>query len=66
MKVFAVRGYSAAEPTPSLADRLGRQMRRAIACLAELNARVDEGRALRDRSNEACHAVDRAFWIYLR
>jgi hypothetical protein len=66
MKVFAVRRLAAVEPASYLRDRIIQKMRRAAAGLATLNTRVDEGRALRDRANQANRTVDRAFWIYLR
>ena len=66
MKVFALRRPSAAEPASYLRHRITRTVRRAAERLAAVNARVDEGRMLRDRANEANAGVDRSFWIYLR
>jgi hypothetical protein len=66
MKVFAARRFAAAEPSSFLRDRITQTLRRAAERLAALNARFDEGRSVRDRANQANHAIDRAFWIYLR
>ena len=66
MKAFAVRRSAAVEPASYLRHRITKKLRGAAARLAALNARVDEGRALRDRANQASRSVDRAFWIYLR
>ena len=66
MKVFALRRYAAAVPAWHLRDRLTRQMRRAAQRVADMNARLDEARALRDRANQANESVDRTYWIYLR
>ena len=66
MKVFALPRLAAAEPASLLRRRITRELRRAAARFVALNATIDEGRAQRDRANEANHSVDRAFWIYLR
>ena len=65
-KVFALPRLAAGEPVSLVRRRITRELRRAAARLRALNATIDEGRALRDRANQANHSVDRAFWIYLR
>ena len=66
MRVFTLRRHAAAVPASHLRDRLGQKMRRAAQRVAEMNARLDAARALRDRANQANQSVDRSFWIYLR
>ena len=66
MRVFTLRRYAAVVPAWHLRDRLSRTMRQAAQRVAEMNARLDEARALRDRANQANQNVDRSFWIYLR
>ena len=66
MKVFALRHATAVAPAWHLRGPIGRKIRRAAERVAEINARVDEARAFRDRANQAHHTVDGTFWIYLR
>jgi hypothetical protein len=65
MKVFAVPRLVAVERT-SFRGRIGAVALHAIARIAQISARLDEQRALRDHVNQANETVDSAFWIYLR
>jgi hypothetical protein len=65
MKVFAVPRLVAAERT-SFRGRIGEFALQTIGRIAQISARLDERRALRDRVNQGNETVDSAYWIYLR
>jgi len=65
MKVFAVPRLAAVERT-SLRVRIGEFALHTIGRIAQISARLDEQRALRDHVNQANETVDSAYWIYLR
>jgi hypothetical protein len=65
VKVFAVPRLAAVERR-SLRGRIGEFALHAMGRIAEISARLDEQRALRDRMNQGNETVDSAYWIYLR
>jgi hypothetical protein len=65
VKVFAMPRVAALERA-SFRGRVVEFARHVIGRVAEVSARFDERRALRDRVNQRNETVDAAFWIYMR
>lgn len=66
MKRIHIMRLAAAGSVSKMPAGIGRAIAGVAHGLAALNRQLDEARARRDRVNEFCESVDRAYWIYLR